>query len=263
MAIEAIAAVAAKEAVAAKAVEAAQQQLIQKLTTGSMEQSGISQSVEQVYATNNFRVGEISSPEIENKEIFKQRESDAASELNAKIDSAEMEMPFRDTGADCLTSYEERFQQTPREGWDGQRGESWCEKEINGKIERVLYNNSIPDFTPYSKANVEIPNMSGERYGEGGNFEQADNALADRWNQEGKDSRHDWTAAEVRDWRRENLSDNTWHECTDRKTCQLIPRDINAHFGHLGGVGECNKRASIESASSSHEGNLIGSFDFD
>lgn len=71
MAIEAVAAVATKEAVAAKAVEAAQQQLIQKLTTGTMEQSGVSQSVEQVYTTNNFRVGEISSPEIENKEIFK------------------------------------------------------------------------------------------------------------------------------------------------------------------------------------------------
>lgn len=96
MAIEAVAAVAAKEAVAAKAVEAAQQQLIQKLTTGSIEQSRISQSVEQTYATNNFRVGEISSPEIESREIFKQRESDAANELKAKIESIEVPSPDND-----------------------------------------------------------------------------------------------------------------------------------------------------------------------
>lgn len=268
MAIEAVAAVAAKEAVAARAVEAAQQQLIQKLTTDPIEQSRISQSVEQAYLTNNFRVGEISSPEIKNREIFKQREADAAEQIIEKMDSAEFNEPFRDTGAECLTSYEERFQQTPREGWEGQRGESVCTKEIDslGKVQ-VEYKNCIPDFTPFSKANVEIPNMSGERYFEGGNFEQADNALAEQWNQAGKDSRHDWTGAEVRDWRRENLSEYTWHECTDRKTCQLIPRDINGSFGHLGGVGECNKRASFESLSS-HEGNLIssvldGTFEFD
>ena len=256
MAIEAITAVAAKEVVAAKAVETAQQQLIQKLTTGAMEQPGVSQSVEQAYAPNNFRVGEISSPEIENKEIFKQREANAADEIIAKMDSAENDAPFRDTGADCLTSYEERIQQTPRDGWDGQRGESVCTKKLDsiGEV-RVDYKNGIPDFTPYSKANVEIPNMTAERYGSGGNFEQADNALAEQWNQAGKDSRHDWTGAEVRDWRRENLSEYTWHECTDRKTCQLIPREINGQFAHLGGVGECNK---FESLKVGHSGGAEG-----
>lgn len=267
MAIEAVAAAAAKEAIAAKAVEVAQQQLVQKLTAGSMEHLGLSQSVEQVRVTNNFRIGEISSPEIENKEILKQKEADAADEIIAKMDSVEINESFRDTGRECVTSYEDRFQQTPREGWNGQRGESVCTKVIEslGQV-RVEYKNCIPNFTPFAKATVEIPNMSGERYIDGGNFEQADNALAEQWNKVGKDSRHDWTGAEVRDWRRENLSKYTWHECTDRKTCQLIPRDINSSFGHLGGVGECNKYTSL--SSSRHEGTRLintfeGSLNFD
>ena len=159
-----------------------------------MEQPGISQSVEQAYVTNNFRVGEISSPEIENKEIFKQREAEAADEIMAKIDSAEINEPFRDTGAECLTSYEERFQQTPREGWDGQRGESVCTKDVDslGKV-RVEYN-CIPDFTPFQRLMVKFQ-ICLESAIMKGNFEQADNA----WRSNGikqEGPRHDWTGAE-------------------------------------------------------------------
>ena len=33
------------------------------------------------------------------------------------------------------------------------------------------------------------------------------------------------------------------HELNDTKTMQLVPTEINATFGHLGGVGEINSGA--------------------
>ena len=253
MAIEAVtASLLAKEIAGQSAVEATKQ-LAEKMAVESIESNQLTQSVEQTAKTGKFRIGEISSPEIEQKYDLETEEIKAARELDSKIDSSEIKEPFRDTGSDCLTTYEERFRQTPREGWDGQRGESICAKEIDplGEV-KVEYNNCIPDFSPYSIADVEIPNMSGERYGAEGNFEQADNALAEQFNKAGKDSRHDWTGAEVRDWRREKLSDYTWHECSDRKTCQLVPRDINIFFFHSWIIAECNKLAKLD-----------GAFDFD
>ena len=29
------------------------------------------------------------------------------------------------------------------------------------------------------------------------------------------------------------------------KTCQLVPTEINDYFGHLGGVGECNRAGRV------------------
>ena len=61
---------------------------------------------------------------------------------------------------------------------------------------------------------------------------------AEQWNAEARDGKTDWTARDVANWRRENHY--SWHECNDRKTCQLVPTKVNDYFGHLGGVGECN-----------------------
>lgn len=85
-----------------------------------------------------------------------------------------------------------------------------------------------------------IDNMSENRYGKGGNFEQCDQKCADQWNKEGRDGKNDWTARDVANWRKEN--GYTWHERNDMKTCDLIPTKINDYFGHLGGVGECKRR---------------------
>ena len=91
--------------------------------------------------------------------------------------------------------------------------------------------------------------MTPERYsnsekGIAGNFEKADIACAARWNAEGRDGRHDWTARDVKNFRAGNadgLNKYSWHECNDGKTCQLVPVEIHSFFTHLGGVSECKK----------------------
>ena len=149
------------------------------------------------------------------------------------------------------STYEERLKQTPVDGerghWEGERGESKYVpsdpriQEILDKygMDGVEYNDGIPDFSDCSEATVEIDNMSDKRQGPGGNFEQADQKCADKWNEEARDGRTDWTARDVADWRHANHY--SWHECNDMKTCQLVPTEVNDYFGHLGGVGECNR----------------------
>lgn len=151
------------------------------------------------------------------------------------------------------STYDERISQTPKEGergtWTGERGESkyipFDErlKEILSQygIDGIEYQNGIPDFSPCAEATVEIDNMSSKRYGPGGNFEQCDQKCAEQWNKEGRDGKTDWTARDVADWRAQN--GYTWHERNDRKTCDLVPTEINDKFGHLGGVGECNRQS--------------------
>lgn len=150
-----------------------------------------------------------------------------------------------------FSSYKERIDQTPLEGprghWEGERGESKYFPN-NERIKTILdrysldgidYQNGIPDFSQCSECTVEIDNMSSKRQGKGGNFDQCDAKCAEKWNQEGREGRTDWTARDVENWRSEN--GYTWHERNDRKTCDLVPTEINDYFGHLGGVAECAK----------------------
>ena len=151
------------------------------------------------------------------------------------------------------STYEDRINQTPKEIsdrgiWTGERGESKyipTDKEILEILAKyglngIEYRDGIPDFSGCSEATVTIDNMSENRYGKGGNFEQCDQKCADQWNKEGRDGKNDWTARDVANWRKEN--GYTWHERNDMKTCDLIPTKINDYFGHLGGVGECKRR---------------------
>jgi hypothetical protein len=163
------------------------------------------------------------------------------------------EQPEDVSGDGYESTYEERLQQTPKDGdrghWEGERGESEyipTDEDIKDilkehGVEGIVYKNGEPDFSPVADTTVEIDNMSDRRYGEGNNFEQADQACADKWNTEGRDGRTDWTARDVKEWREEN--GYTWHERNDKKTCDLVPAKINDYFGHLGGCAECAKAA--------------------
>jgi len=150
------------------------------------------------------------------------------------------------------STYEERINHTPVDGergnWTGERGESDYIPSENSDVKNTLekfgrdgveYSNGIPDFEPFSAETVEIENMSDRRLGKGGNFDQADEMCAKKWNEENRDGKNDWTKEDIQDWRDEN--GYSWHECNDMKTCQLVPTEINDYFGHLGGVSECKK----------------------
>ena len=69
------------------------------------------------------------------------------------------------------------------------------------------------------------------------NFTQADDALAKIWtknNYQGKK----WTGSDIEKYRKNNHL--TWHEMNNMEYMQLVPTEVNATFGHLGGVGEYN-----------------------
>lgn len=91
----------------------------------------------------------------------------------------------------------------------------------------VEYKNGIPDFSPYAMAQVEISNMTTDRYSKNGNFKQADIELAKQWN---------CKPEQVKKWRTDN--GYTWHELNDVKTMQLVPAKINNTFIHIGGTSE-------------------------
>ena len=154
---------------------------------------------------------------------------------------------------DLFTTLKERIDRTPKEDgprgkWGGARGESVFyphHEYIKTLLEKyglkgIEYRHGIPDFSKVAETTVQIDNMTGERYGPGKNFNQADAAAAKKWSSENRNGKSDWTAADVRDWRRENKM--TWHERSDMKTMDLVPSNIHDFFSHAGGVCECNKR---------------------
>lgn len=160
-----------------------------------------------------------------------------------------------------LSTYKERLDHVPVEGergkWSGSPGESKFipspETERGKKaverlpeygIDSVEYQEALPNFSDCSVETVEIE-MTEIRYGVNGNFEKADTKCAEKWNNEGFLGKLDWTAREVTRYRSEY--NYTWHECADRKTCQMISRDIHDYFGHSGGICEC-KKASAKKA---------------
>ena len=168
------------------------------------------------------------------------------------------------------SSYKERIDQTPTETsglgtWEGVRGESKfipADAETQSVLEQsgvngIEYKNGIPDFDPVTKEKVQIEMTKyrwsvydGENYIVG-NFDKADSALAEKWNQEKKDGREDWTKSDVKDWVTENQL--TRHENNDMKTVSYIPYQPHVVCPHLGGVAECRKKEMITSGGSFDE----------
>ena len=157
------------------------------------------------------------------------------------------------------TSYNKRFVQTPVDDewghWSGARGESdyIYDKSRTIRISedryvtveagtKVSYRNCVPDFSPFQVAEVTIPSMTDSRPR---NFRQADKALADLWTKTQHNGRS-WTARQVEAYRTSNGL--TWHEMNNMESMQLVPTEVNAGFGHLGGVGEYNAMIGQEGA---------------
>lgn len=158
---------------------------------------------------------------------------------------------------ELFSSLQERTGFTPLEGrergdWKGARGESefvpsysFMKEHLSEYgLEGIQYKNGVPDFSKVSDTTVTIDNMTTERYGNGGNFEQADTAAAKIWSAEKRDGRDDWSARDVADWRAAHKM--SWHERSDMVTMDLVPYSIHQYFSHSGGVYECRKRDSQE-----------------
>ena len=149
------------------------------------------------------------------------------------------------------TTPDERINCTPFKDveWVHKRGDSLCkpqDKEIRKQLRKfgidgIEYKDGIPDFSPVSTQDVSIT-MTSERHH---NFKKADEAAAKEWNKQKRGGESDWKARDIENWRKENHY--TWHECSDQKTCQLVPTDIHNVFTHSGGVAECKKREGASS----------------
>ena len=155
------------------------------------------------------------------------------------------------------SQYNSRLVQTPKDDefghWTGERGESEYVYDKSKTIRisedryvtveagtKVNYQNCVPDFSPFQEAQVRIPRMTDNRTR---NFNQADEALAEYWTKI-KHNNQTWTAEAVKEYRTSNGL--TWHEMNNMESMQLVPTEVNAGFGHLGGVGEYNAMVGAE-----------------
>lgn len=109
---------------------------------------------------------------------------------------------------------------------------TWREIKRKYDIDGITFKDGYPDFSEVSKGDVEIDNFTTERYGKGGNFEQADQKLA---MQRGS------SIEEVRQWRIDN--NYTWHELQDCKTMQKVPREVHGNIPHDGGISKLKNAA--------------------
>ncbi|MCZ8540665.1 T7SS effector LXG polymorphic toxin [Psychrobacillus psychrodurans] len=145
------------------------------------------------------------------------------------------------------SSYEQRVKTSPvnKGEWSNERAESLFISDKTGEIKKYLdeagvdgveYKNGMPDFSPFSKGEIKLENMTNDRKS---NFSTADEELAKKWST----PEQKWTAEDIADWREDNKY--TWHELNDLETIQLVPSKINSVFKHLGGVGEYNIKVKL------------------
>lgn len=104
----------------------------------------------------------------------------------------------------------------------------------------VRYTDGVVDLSPFSKETVLIDKMTPDR---AENRANAYKAVANKWNEEAKDGRTDWTQSDVRKWKEsENLA---FHECSDLKTVQFVPMNIHDACKHIGGRYEAKCRDGL------------------
>lgn len=106
-------------------------------------------------------------------------------------------------------------------------GKTWGEILDKYGIDSIPFKDGEPDFSEVSKGTVEIDDFCDERYGAGGNFDQASEKLAQQ---------RGCTKEEVQNWMREN--NYTWHERSDCKTMDKVPREVHGNVAHSGGISK-------------------------
>lgn len=105
--------------------------------------------------------------------------------------------------------------------------------------------NGEPDFSKVADETVEIDNMTEFRRGAGNNFDQADAKLAEKWNNECRNGKTDWTKSDVREWADNKENNITRHERLDKRTVDYVDSDIHEECKHFGGCAECKARDRI------------------
>ena len=271
-AVKEVAVQAAREAVTQVAREIAQKMAAEASaqSAGSEMQTAM---MERQAMQEGFRIGEMPETNGEGRGILKQMELNTADELRGKLDAEETQ-PASVTAPETespevqnTVGAEEEQQETTQEitksqdaesvhlpqtngKWEGDEGNSkwipesdyvpqknnpegmtWGEIMGREKIDGISYRDGEPDFSEVARDTVEIDDFGTDR---NENFSQADEKLSGKWNQEAKDGKTDWTPRDVANYRRENGL--TWHERSDMRTMDLVPRDVHNNMPHSGGI---------------------------
>lgn len=86
-----------------------------------------------------------------------------------------------------------------------------------------------PDFGEHVLSSVKSPIYDSRIR----TFGAADRKQAELWNAEGKDGRTDWTAQDIKSFRKDN--GYVWHEKADLCTLELVPMKLHDLIPHFGG----------------------------
>jgi hypothetical protein len=118
--------------------------------------------------------------------------------------------------------------------WTGEGGNSgWVsDKPAVTRItegEAVPFKDGFPEFSKWSKGDVEIEGMIGDHYYD---FKKADEAFAKQkgW----KNADGTWDVSQAKKFR--ESSGSTWHHHQNMTTMQLVPASINNKIPHTGGA---------------------------
>lgn len=217
-------------------------------------ESGAKKAAKETIGTETERViketAEASSEKVV-KEVTEEGAEKASKEVAEKSGRKELAVGDKKEfeGKYFTTSTERKALASRSKGsWDGLQGDSKFFPEnpeakaaLKEKgVDSISYKDGNPDFSVVSESTVEIENMTSARpY----NYSQADELCSKQWNEINKNGRSDWTANDVKAWRREH--GYSWHERIDRKTMDLVPRIINDECKHYGGVAECRRLERI------------------
>jgi hypothetical protein len=125
--------------------------------------------------------------------------------------------------------------EVPKNPLTNPNGKTWGEILSKYGVDGIVFKDGEPDFSPVSKGTVKIDNFTENRYGKGGNFDQACEKLA---------KQRGCTKEEVKEWMKENKY--TWHERSDCKTMDKVPTEIHGNISHSGGISEMKSVSSSE-----------------
>ncbi|MDT2732745.1 HNH endonuclease [Streptococcus parauberis] len=104
---------------------------------------------------------------------------------------------------------------------------NWKQIKDKFQFEGIRFKRGEPDFSEVSKGTVKIDKYTENRVK---NFIQADREFA---------KKNNMSPREAREYRKENKL--TWHERSDVRTMDLVPREIHSAIPHSGGIAEYKK----------------------
>jgi len=114
--------------------------------------------------------------------------------------------------------------------------QTWGEILDKYDIDGIEFKDGEPDFSTVSEGTVEIDDFSTDR---NSNFTQADEQLAEKWTEEGKDGK-EWSPQDIKEYRKEN--NLSWHERSDMKTIDLVPQEVHGNVPHSGGISAAKNK---------------------